>query len=284
MTVSEVESMLEKACTFVKDSRGIWHSGNGVEECISYPEDGNAECYQIEEESFWFAHRNKVLSQFLKRYPIPEGSVLLDIGGGNGFVAKSLSENGHPVALLEPGYEGCRKAKERNVPLVINGVLRDFHGNDLRFDAASAFDVIEHIEDDAAFVEEIEEILSPGGLVFVTVPALMILWSPEDILAGHFRRYTRSSLGALFDPQRWQIEFNGYFFTYLVMPILFSRCFFRSNRRGHQSLQAKSDHVVTNNSVIGLATRFLNRLDFLCLNLFGGRVLGSSILLVARRK
>ncbi len=284
MTVSELESRLEKADSIAKDSRGIWHADEGAQENISYPEDGNQECYQIEEESFWFAHRNRVLSQFIKRYPIPSGSVMLDIGGGNGFVAKSLSENGQPVALLEPGYEGCRRAKDRNVPLVIKGVLRDLHGKELRFDAASAFDVVEHIEGDAAFVDEIGEILPPGGLVFVTVPALMILWSPEDLLAGHFRRYTRSSLGALFDPRRWQIEFNGYFFSYLVLPILISRCFFRSKRKGQQALQAKSDHVVTNHSIIGGATRLLNRIDFLLLHLFGGRVVGSSILLVARRR
>ena len=37
--------------------------------------------------------------------------------------------------------------------------------------------------------------LRPGGKLLVTVPALMWLWSNNDVFNAHQRRYTREELG-----------------------------------------------------------------------------------------
>ena len=37
--------------------------------------------------------------------------------------------------------------------------------------------------------------LKPGGKLLVTVPALMWLWSNNDVINAHQRRYTREELG-----------------------------------------------------------------------------------------
>jgi SAM-dependent methyltransferase len=58
------------------------------------------------------------------------------------------------------------------------------------FDLVLALDVIEHIDDDVHALTECRRILRPGGLIIVTVPAFMWLWSPWDEALGHRRRYT----------------------------------------------------------------------------------------------
>ena len=60
-----------------------------------------------------------------------------------------------------------------------------------------AFDVLEHIDDDAAAAKEVFELLRPGGVFLVAVPCDPRLWSAHDEAVGHVRRYTRPELLSL---------------------------------------------------------------------------------------
>ncbi|MCS7252811.1 MAG: class I SAM-dependent methyltransferase [Armatimonadota bacterium] len=60
----------------------------------------------------------------------------------------------------------------------------------------AALDVLEHIEDDVSALKELWRILSPGGVLVLTVPAFKWLWSGHDIALRHFRRYARAELEA----------------------------------------------------------------------------------------
>ena len=86
---------------------GIYFSNSQA--TISYPQAGNEDCFQIEENSFWFSHRNHCIIESFKKY-CPE-RVFFDIGGGNGYVAKGLQDIGVSTVLLEPGLVGCLKAE-----------------------------------------------------------------------------------------------------------------------------------------------------------------------------
>ena len=60
---------------------------------------------------------------------------------------------------------------------------------------AGLFDVLEHIPDDAGSLGGVHRLLAPGGgRLYLTVPAYPWLWSPEDELSGHCRRYTLAGL------------------------------------------------------------------------------------------
>ena len=61
----------------------------------------------------------------------------------------------------------------------------------------SAFDVVEHCEDDARAVAELARVLTPGGRMLLSVPAYQWAWSDHDVQAGHHRRYTRPALARL---------------------------------------------------------------------------------------
>jgi hypothetical protein len=63
----------------------------------------------------------------------------------------------------------------------------------------------------------------PGGRVYVTVPAYTWLWSVDDETAGHYRRYTATSLRGVAEEAQFELEFSSYFFMALPLPIFFAR-------------------------------------------------------------
>jgi hypothetical protein len=66
---------------------------------ISYPEEGNEACFEVEDRSFWFRYRNACIAEMVRNFP-PEGKgPIFDVGGGNGFVAKGLMDAGWDVDL-----------------------------------------------------------------------------------------------------------------------------------------------------------------------------------------
>ncbi|MCF7985246.1 MAG: methyltransferase domain-containing protein [Thiohalocapsa sp.] len=62
------------------------------------------------------------------------------------------------------------------------------------FDCAIACEVLEHIEDDSAFLSQIVNQIRPGGQCVLSVPAHERLWSKHDDMVGHLRRYGKSEL------------------------------------------------------------------------------------------
>lgn len=188
---------------------------------ISYPDDGNNICFQIEENSFWFRHRNNCIVEAVKKYA--PSSDFFDVGGGNGFVTKALEENGIQSILVEPGADGCLNAQKRSVKHIICSTLENALFKKDRIPAIGLFDVVEHIENDKAFLQSIYAFLKPDGYVFITVPAFYVLWSNEDKDAGHYRRYTLNTLEDKLKLAGFTIEYATYIFCVLPAPIFLFR-------------------------------------------------------------
>lgn len=198
---------------------GIWFSHRQAP--VSYPKHGNSACLQIEDQSFWFRHRNRCISSVVSRFAQHEG--FLDIGGGNGYVAKGLIEAGITCALLEPGLQGALAARRRGVDPVICARLEDVGISPGSVGAAGMFDVLEHIEDEAAALQQVHELLRPNGTLFLTVPAYNFLHSAEDVAAGHFRRYTLRSLRRAVISNGFRPEYATYIFSPLPPAVLLLR-------------------------------------------------------------
>jgi SAM-dependent methyltransferase len=195
---------------------GIWFTQEKSE--VSYPARGNAACLAVEDQSFWFRHRNRCIISLVRRFA-PDGA-FLDIGGGNGFVSKGLVEAGFACALVEPGINGALAARERGVEHVICARLEDAGLKPASFAAAGLFDVLEHVEDETGFLALVHTALKPGGWLFLTVPAYQFLFSIDDTKAGHFRRYTLSTLARALAESGFQLEFATYIFAPLP-PLIF---------------------------------------------------------------
>jgi SAM-dependent methyltransferase len=82
-----------------------------------------------------------------------------------------------------------------------------------RFDCLFSFDVLEHIGDDAGALRAWAGWLKPGGVLLLSVPARMKLWTAGDEWAGHYRRYERDQLIELLRASGFEIdEFDCYGF------------------------------------------------------------------------
>ncbi len=198
---------------------GIWYSREAIH--VSYPERGNEWCSGVEDESYWFEHRNRCIAALLCAFP-PAGT-LVDIGGGNGFVASMIQAAGLDVVVVEPGTEGARNAKKRGVANVICSSLEGAGFRNETLHAAGIFDVIEHMEDDEKFLTTLNRLLVPGGRIYLSAPAYNTLWSMDDSTAGHFRRYTIRALKKKLVRAGYLVEFATYIFSFLPMPIFLIR-------------------------------------------------------------
>jgi hypothetical protein len=209
----------ELATKVNRDEDGIWYSG--VRSSISYPESGNGRCFELEDTSFWFNHRNRCIVELLKRFP-PHG-VFFDVGGGNGCVSLAIQNAGWPVALVEPGIYGAKNARLRGIDTIISSTFEDAGFLEGTIPAAGIFDVLEHVPDDLGFLQLLTRSLRDQGRLYLTVPALAGLWSAEDDEAGHYRRYTCDTLGRVISQAGLELEYLTYFFTFLPLPIFLLR-------------------------------------------------------------
>jgi SAM-dependent methyltransferase len=218
MTLDSEAELQRIATTIQRGEHGIWIAETSS--AVSYPEGGNDLYFEVEEKSFWFQHRNRCLVEVMDRFPPP--GTFWDIGGGNGFVSLAV-QNKWPVVLVEPGPSGALNARRRGVQAVLCSTLEDAGLKAGSIQAAGAFDVVEHIADDLAFVRSIARSLAPGGRFYLTVPAFTALWSHEDNDAGHFRRYTTARLRGVLEKGGFEVEYLTYFFQFLPLPILLLR-------------------------------------------------------------
>ncbi len=200
---------------------GIWYAESS--EALSYPEDGNADCFALEDNSFWFKHRNRCIGALLEKYTGPVDRPLLDIGGGNGTVAASLEEQGFPAVLVEPGPTGAKNAQTRGLKNIICATTHSAGFLPESLPAVGLFDVVEHIEDDLKFMRHIYSLMRPGGKLFITLPAYTWLWSGADESAGHFRRHNTRSSRDLLKASGFDMQFFSYIFAFLPLPSLILR-------------------------------------------------------------
>ena len=82
---------------------------------------------------------------------------------------------------------------------------------DASFDAVLAFEVIEHVEDDAGLLGEIARVSRPGRVLILSTPVHATMWSPLDEACGHVRR---DEPPTLFEKVRTAgFEIGGYSWT-----------------------------------------------------------------------
>ncbi len=211
------------------DDAGYWVAEQGSP--VSYPEEGNDACFAVEEISFWFAHRNRMILEALRTFPPADGP-LFDVGAGNGYVTAALQQAGVDAIAIEPNRAGAANAVRRGVRSVVCGALESAGFREATAGGIGLFDVIEHIEDDAAFLASATKYLKPGGRVYLTVPASQRLWSEEDVHAGHFRRYSLAELRSTLGRAGLSVDYATYFFSLLPLPVYLFRVLRRSRSAG----------------------------------------------------
>ena len=150
----------------------------------------------VEREHYWFATRREVVRDVL-RDAVPDLArrALFDVGCGSGGLLEFLGQSGVPLAGACDVYpESLALVRQRvEAPLLLVDEGR-FPPLGAGYTLLSLFDVLEHIDDDTGTLGHLIEVLEPGGVLVLTVPAHPFLFDEMDEIAHHRRRYRRGEL------------------------------------------------------------------------------------------
>ena len=172
---------------------------------IQSAEDYAAGSYEYEgTELETFAHAIRWKDYFHRKIVRFVRGDVLEVGAGIGSTTRALcTGNEQSWVCLEPDaqmaeqlIESTRRESLPLQPEVVVGCVDDLSA-DRTFDAILYIDVLEHIENDAAELARAAEHLNPGGHLVVLSPAHQMAFSEYDAAIGHYRRYNKSTLGAV---------------------------------------------------------------------------------------
>jgi SAM-dependent methyltransferase len=149
---------------------------------------------EVEDRHWWYKERRTLLARELRRLTSP--GLALDIGAAGGGNTRVLRAHGWRAVAVEYAPTAAEVARERGVD-VLRADARELPLRTGSMDLVTAFDVLEHIEEDHLAAAEITRVLRPGGTALLAVPADMALWSAHDEAVGHVRRYTRDALSTV---------------------------------------------------------------------------------------
>jgi SAM-dependent methyltransferase len=233
----------------------------------------------LEREHWWFVGRRAIVRQVIADHVPRRSSLnLLDVGCGTGGMLPMLADfgtvegiEGEPIAVrycrsTYPSFTVREGTIPTNVPA------------DAAFDVVTAFDVIEHLDDDVGGLCALRAAVKADGIVVVTVPALQWLWSDHDRANGHRRRYSRASLVSALRGAQLELVHVSYFNTLLLPIVAASRLFERV--RGAAAVP-QSDFSMPRSWLNGVLTRILRSETSLVART--GLPLGVSLVAVARR-
>ncbi len=147
---------------------------------------------------FWMQWRQHVLLRELKRANASIQNAL-EIGCGHGVVREMVERDLNiPVDGCDLNQHALEMAKNGKGRLLVYNIFDRDPAMLHHYDLVLLLDVIEHIDDDVAFLKASLDHLRPGGLVAINVPAHMAFYGKYDEVAGHKRRYNTADIESLF--------------------------------------------------------------------------------------
>jgi len=136
---------------------------------------------------------------------------ILDVGCGGGSYLYRLKQWGWETYGVEPSETGAQQAQKLGLT-VRHGSLQDAGFPDAFFDVVRLSNVLEHLSDPKATLQEISRILKADGLVYITVPNTrsLVFWlfqenwyaldSPRHVIS-----YCPKTLGTLCNATGFEI-------------------------------------------------------------------------------
>ena len=224
---------------------------------------------------FWIQWRFAVIRKLLPKSN--DWGNTLDIGCGNGAVGQQIESY---YGICASGCDLNEKAL-RTISHGYNQVyFYNVHQRNTEFEGCFStillLDVLEHIENPVAFLESTSYHLAPEGKIIINVPAIQMLYSKYDTVAGHVKRYQLATITTELTRAGFQIESAGYWGLALVPLLLIRKWvlnFFENKDVVKIGFQPNSQ----------LIRQLLNLLMYVETKLFARTVIGSSLLVIARK-
>ena len=170
---------------------------------------------------WWRAREAMILDVLGHKHPCHGWKRILDVGCGDGLFFDQLSQFGE-VQGIEATEEVVSPSGPHRARIHIGPFDETFQPRE-QFSLILMLDVLEHIADPVAALRRAWGLLEPGGMLLITVPAFMLLWTNHDVLNHHFTRYTKSSFRHLARAAGVELESGIYLFHWLFPVKLLAR-------------------------------------------------------------
>lgn len=166
----------------------------------------------------------------LDRFEPALGANVVEVGAGTGSFSRLIARRSAPqkLFLLEPSDAMAAKLDEAAAEIdsaevtTKVGFLADSADEVTAF-APETFvyvNVLEHVEDDAAEIQRVFDLLPPGGTLCAFVPALPFLYSKFDKSIDHYRRYTLKDISDKCTAAGFELDDRRYFDVVGILPWL----------------------------------------------------------------
>lgn len=171
---------------------------------------------ELYEKHWWWRVREDVLVRELRRrFPKSTNLSILDVGCGDALFFDRLREFGEVE-----GIESDPELVDPNGPNRTRITVAPFDASfrpHKDYDLILMLDVIEHLDAPEQAVRRAIDLLKPGGILFVTVPAFRLLWTNHDRLNRHRTRFTKRGFARLADASGMEVLASRYFFVFLAV-------------------------------------------------------------------
>ena len=186
-------------------------------------------------ETYWWYKGKKIFlekmmrdfdSRFGKEKWSQGSLTVLDIGCGAGnmfdFLRRFGSIYGVEISMDALEYAKISGAtRDKQNAKLVRGMNEYLPFGDEKFDIVASFDNLEHIQDDLKALKQTRRVISPNGILLLTVPACPCLWTWRDFQLGHHRRYQRNQLKKILQNAEFKVETISYAYLCLFPLLLF---------------------------------------------------------------
>ena len=225
---------------------------------------------------FWIQWRFAVIRKLLPN--TNDWGNTLDIGCGSGILGQQIESH---YGILASGCDLNEKALRTISHGYDKLYFYNIHQRNAEFEGCFStillMDVLEHIENPVEFLKAVRYHLSSDGKIIINVPAIQMLHSKYDTVQGHVKRYRLTTITNELTRAGLHIESAGYWGLALV-PLLLIRKFVVN------FLEDKDVMEVGFQPASQLIRQLLNLLMSVETKLFARTVIGSSLLVIARKK
>ena len=192
---------------------------------------------QYEKGNFWFENRNQLIVFVLKKY-FCQAQSLLEIGCGTGFVLEAVKSAVPCLKVYgsDLSIDALLIASRKNRDIDYYQMNCEIIPMDEEFDLITAFDVLEHIKLDAVVLAEMFRAVKRGGGIIITVPQHPFLWSYNDTVSCHVRRYTPKALKIKVEAAGFSIVQTTSFVTFLFPLMIISRFLQKADSKNYDPM------------------------------------------------
>jgi SAM-dependent methyltransferase len=141
----------------------------------------------------WLSHAKAYTDQIVRRFPIAEKSLVVEIASNDGYLLQYFVEKMVPVLGIEPAANVAAVAMRKGISTLVKffgtGTARELVASGKQADLLLGNNVLAHVPDINDFVSGMKVLLKPRGVITMEFPHLMRLMEQnqfDTIYHEHF--------------------------------------------------------------------------------------------------